>query len=349
MIKAFDISKYRKHVTKNIQGISTGFRDPKVWLSTGNHALNYRISGDFNKGIPLGKVTMFAGESGSGKSFVCSGNIVKHAQDQGIFVILVDSENALDETWLHQLDVSTDENDLLKINAVTIDAVAKLVSDFVKQYRLDFEETPEDDRPKILFVIDSLGMLLTPTDIAQFEAGDMKGDMGRKAKQLKAIITNCVNLLADLDIGMVVTNHTYASQDVFDPEDKISGGSGPIFASSIVVAMKKLNLKEDEQGKKVTDIRGITAACKIMKTRFTKPFETIKVKIPYEEGMDKYSGLTEFFEKVGYLKKSGNRLSYVDKAGNEIIKFRNSYWAKNIDGMLDQLMKRYMKEVNNEG
>ena len=32
------------------------------------------ISGDFNKGIPLGKVTVFAGESGSGKSYICSGN-----------------------------------------------------------------------------------------------------------------------------------------------------------------------------------------------------------------------------------------------------------------------------------
>ncbi len=39
---------------------------------------------------------------------------------------------------------------------------------------------PEGERPKVLFVIDSLGMLLTPTDVNQFEAGEMKGDMGRK-------------------------------------------------------------------------------------------------------------------------------------------------------------------------
>ena len=38
----------------------------------------------------------------------------------------------------------------------------------------------EEDRPKVLFVIDSLGMLLTPTDIDPFNKGDMKGDMGRK-------------------------------------------------------------------------------------------------------------------------------------------------------------------------
>jgi putative ribosome biogenesis GTPase RsgA len=37
--------------------------------------------------FPLGKVTVFAGESGAGKSYFASGNIVKSAQEQGIFVV----------------------------------------------------------------------------------------------------------------------------------------------------------------------------------------------------------------------------------------------------------------------
>ena len=113
MAKPFDISKFRKDITKAIDGLSIGFNDPTDWVSTGNHALNYLISGDFNKGVPLGKVTVFAGESGSGKSYICSGNLVRHAQDQGIFVVLVDSENALDEDWLKALGVDTSEDKLL--------------------------------------------------------------------------------------------------------------------------------------------------------------------------------------------------------------------------------------------
>ena len=111
--KAFDVSKFRKNLTKSITGMSAGFHDPTDWVSTGNYALNYLVSGDFNRGIPLGKVTVFAGESGSGKSYFCAGNIVKEAQKQGIFVVLIDSENALDETWLTALDVDTDEKKLL--------------------------------------------------------------------------------------------------------------------------------------------------------------------------------------------------------------------------------------------
>ena len=75
MVKAFDVSKFRKTLTKSITGMSAGFNDPTDWISTGNYALNYLVSGDFNKGIPLGKVTVFAGESGAGKSYICAGNL----------------------------------------------------------------------------------------------------------------------------------------------------------------------------------------------------------------------------------------------------------------------------------
>ena len=325
--KAFDVSKFRKNLTKSITGMSAGFHDPTDWVSTGNYALNYLVSGDFNRGIPLGKVTVFAGESGSGKSYFCAGNIVKEAQKQGIFVVLIDSENALDETWLTALDVDTDEKKLLKLNMSMIDDVAKTVSTFMGDYR----EMPEEDRPKVLFVIDSLGMLLTPTDVDQFGKGDLKGDMGRKPKALTALVRNCVNMFGSHNVGLVATNHTYASQDMFDPDDKISGGQGFIYASSIVVAMKKLKLKEDEDGKKVTDVRGIRAACKVMKTRYAKPFESVQVKIPYETGMDPYSGLVDLFEKKGLLTQQGNRLKYVDSTGKEHLDYRKDWTGEKLN------------------
>jgi len=342
MVKAFDVSKFRKSLTKSITGMSAGFHDPTDWISTGNYALNYLVSGDFNKGIPLGKVTVFAGESGSGKSYICAGNIVKAAQDQGIFVVLIDSENALDEQWLTALDVDTDEKKLLKLNMSMIDDVAKTVSTFMQ----DYKAMPEEERPKVLFVIDSLGMLLTPTDVDQFTKGDMKGDMGRKPKALTALVRNTVNMFGSHNVGLVATNHTYASQDMFDPDDKISGGQGFIYASSIVVAMRKLKLKEDEEGNKTTDVKGIRAACKVMKTRYAKPFEGVQVKIPYETGMNPYSGLVDLFEKKGILTKDGNRLKYVDSKGTEVKEYRR-VWESGGE-LLDNIMKDFSNLVPEE-
>lgn len=326
MGNVFDVSKFRKSLTKNIAGISTGFNDPDTWISTGSYGLNFLISGNFNKGIPLGKVTVFAGESGAGKSYIVSGNIVKEAQKQGIFVVMIDTENALDEKWLTNLGVDTSGDAMLRIGASMIDEVAQIIHGFVSEYKANYIDLPRAERPKILFVIDSLGMLLTPTDINQFQSGDMKGDMGRKAKQLKALVSNCVNMFGDLNIGMVVTNHTYASQDMFDPDDKITGGSGFIFASSIVVAMKKYKLKEDEDGAKTTEVKGIRATCKVVKTRYSKPFESIKIDIPWESGMNPISGLFDLFEKSGALVKEGNRYKYVSKKTGVEMKFFRKEW-----------------------
>ena len=335
MAKAFDISKFRKTITKSIDGLGIGFNDPTDWVSTGNFALNYLVSGDFNKGVPLGKVTVFAGESGSGKSYFCSANIVKAAQEQGIFVVLVDSENALDEAWLQALDVDTSEEKLLKLNMSMIDDVARTVSEFRKEYR----DMAEEERPKVLFVIDSLGMLLTPTDVDQFQKGDMKGDMGRKPKALTALVRNTVNMIGSYNVGMVCTNHTYASQDMFDPDDKISGGQGFVYASSIVVAIKKLKLKVDADGNKTSQVHGIRAACKVMKTRYNKPFESVQVEIPYETGMDPHSGLIELFEAKGYLKKSGNRLEYTSPSTGEVmLEYRKAWTGDKLQIIMDDII-----------
>ncbi|WP_353484842.1 hypothetical protein [Haliscomenobacter sp.] len=339
MAKAFDVSKFRKEITKSIEGLSIGFNDPTDWVSTGNYALNYLISGFFDRGIPLGKVTVFAGESGAGKSYICSGNIIKNAQEQGIYVVLVDSENALDEAWLKALGVDTSQDKLLKLSMSMIDDVAKTISTFMQ----DYKALAEGERPKVMFVIDSLGMLLTPTDVNQFEAGEMKGDLGRKPKALTALVRNCVNMFGNYNVGLVCTNHTYASQDMFDPDDKISGGQGFIYASSIVVAMKKLKLKEDEDGNKVSEVNGIRASCKIMKTRYSKPFEGVQVKIPYTTGMSPYSGLTDLAEKKGILKKDGNRLAFTMQDTGEIIKYFRKAWESNEDGCLDKVMADFAK------
>ena len=340
--KAFDPSKFRNSLTKSIKGMSAGFNDPQDWISTGNFALNYLLSGDFRRGIPLGKVSVFAGESGAGKSYIVSGNIVKSAQEQGIFVVLIDSENALDEKWLHALGVETTEDKILKLNMAMIDDVAKTISTFMDDYRA----MDEADRPKVLFVVDSLGMLMSPTDVNQFEAGDMKGDMGRKAKALKALVTNCVNMFGSYNVGMVVTNHTYASQDMFDPDDKISGGSGFIYASSMVVAMKKLKLKEDADGNKTSTVNGIRAACKVMKTRYAKPFEGVQVKIPYETGMDPYSGMFDLLEAKGLLEKQGNRYKYIDSTGVETLEYRKNWTGDKLEMIMADLPAKEEQMVN---
>jgi len=343
-MKPMDISKFRKNITKAIDGISAGFHPVDTWISTGNYALNYLISGDFNRGIPLGKVSMFSGQSGAGKSYIVSGNIVKNAQAQGIYCILMDTENALDEDWLQKLGVDTSEEKLLKLNVSKISEAVQIINDFVKEYKTQDME----NRQKILFIIDSIGMMSSEIQAQQFADNVLKGDFGSKPKELMALVRNCLNMFGDLNIGLVCSNHSYGSMDPYSPDDKISGGAGPVYASSIVVAMKLLKLKEDEEGNKVKDVLGIRAGCKVMKTRFNKPFEDIEIQIPYSTGMSPYSGFFDLIEKKNIIKKDGMRYTYIDLNGGEHKYFKKA-WNRNENGVMDLVMREFSEKEKLSG
>lgn len=117
----------------------------------------------------------------------------------------------------------------------------------------------------------------------------------------------------------------------------VSHNSGFIYASSIVVAMKKLKLKEDLDGNKVSTVQGIRSACKVMKSRYSKPFESVQIKIPYDSGMDPYSGLLDMFEAKGIVTKTGNKLEYVSPITGEVIKeFRKGWTRDKLQIIIDE-------------
>ena len=341
MVMALDLTKLRKGIAKSITGLSVGFNDPRTWLDTGCYALNYLISDDFRGGIPLeGKFTMFAGDSGSGKSYIASANLIKDCIKKGVFVVLIDTENALDESWLKALGVETDDEKMIKVSGATIDDVSALMGMAIDNYKEQNDSKPYEERGKMVFIIDSLGMLITPNQEKQFMEGDQKGDMGLKAKQMTAMLRVASAKIASQPIGIIATNHVYDSQDQYKP-DTIPGGKMLEFASSVIIQMNKLLLKEDEFGTKLTDgeVAGIKSSMVVRKSRYAKPFEKLKVNIPYTTGMDPYSGLFDLFEKKGVIEKSGTRYTWTSKVTGEVhIDFRKRYKAL---GWLDDIMAEW--------
>jgi len=340
-MKPFDLSKLRKQVDKSIPGISTGFNDPTTWLDTGCYALNYLISGRFDGGIPLeGKFTMFAGDSGSGKSYIATANLVRDCQKKGIYPIVIDTEGGLDESWLKKFDIATDIENLWMAKVATVDDTAKFIGMVIDNYRAENDPLPYEQRARMLIIIDSVGMLITPNQEKQFEEGDQKGDLGLKAKQITNMVRVALAKIASQPIGMVCTNHVYASQDQYKP-DTISGGKMLEYASSIIVQMNKLLLKEDEEGNKLVggEVAGIRSSVVVRKSRYAKPFEKLYINIPYDTGMDPYSGLFDLFEKKGVIKKDGQRWIYTSPVTGETRKD----WRKNFKstGILDQIMEEW--------
>jgi hypothetical protein len=75
----------------------------------------------------------------------------------------------------------------------------------------------------------------------------------------------------------------------------------------------------------------------------------VQVKIPYETGMNPYSGLVELFEKKGLLVKQGNRLKYVDLSGKEHIDYRKQWDGSKLDLIMSEYKEKTAAVVNTSG
>lgn len=132
-----DLSKFRKSITKNLPSISSGFRDPSFWIDTGSYVLNYIISGDFHKGMPLdGKFNLLVGPSGTGKSLLSIGVMGKFCQDNNVQIIILDTENAIDKKWGENFGLNLDdESKIIRLSVSLLDDIAAIISSFVEEYK----------------------------------------------------------------------------------------------------------------------------------------------------------------------------------------------------------------------
>lgn len=308
-----------------IEGVGTSSLPPRYWYSTGNYVLNRIISGSFFKGIPQGRITNLAGSSGAGKSFLAA-NLVRSAQEAGAYCLVLDSENALDDEFMSKIGVDTTTG-YRYVEITTIPQVTKVISAFLKGYKKQVGE--EEDAPQVFILVDSLDMLMTETEEENYGKGVTKGDQGQRNKQLKAMLRSFVQDIKKLNVTMVVTSQVYKNQDVTNGEGVWIVSDAVKYAASQIVLLSKLKLKGDSG--KAGDFSGIRMKCEGYKTRFTKPFQTITVEVPYETGMDPYSGLIDVAVELGALIKKGG---WYNIAGSTDNLRESDVIEKHIDGLI---------------
>lgn len=288
---------FKKTMAK-VDTINSGLSGPAKWISTGNYALNRALSGNFAKGIPLGRITLFAGPSGSGKSFISS-NAMKSAQDQGFHLLVLDSENAIDTEYLEKIGVDTDESKLTYFQVTTIEDVNKICSDFCGSYIKSYgKDNP--DAPPVLIVIDSLAMLSTTTEFENYEKdGTIKSDQGIRAKRNKSMLRMLTGQIARLPMAVVCTDHVYP-QDVMLGDGAWAITNSTKFSSSIIGLITKLKLKDE------AEVIGVRMRFETYKSRFAKLGTKIELEVPYSSGMSPFSGLVTMLMDMGILVKDGH-------------------------------------------
>lgn len=290
------LKDFKKQMTK-MSSLVLDFGPPKFWYSTGNYALNKIISGSFRKGIPQGRVTCLAGPSGSGKSFLTS-NIMRNAQKDGAFILVLDSEHALDIGYLRKIGVDTSEDKFMYIGVTTFSDVVKVVSDFVADYEKAYgRDNP--DSPDVIIVLDSIDMLLTDSENANFDSGQQKGDQGQKAKQSKQLLRTIVSRIKRNPMSFILTHQVYPNTDLMN-------GLGPwIVNNAIRYSASQIVLVTPAKLRDGTEVIGVRMRTTTYKSRFAKVDSKVEVEVPYATGMNKFSGFLDLMEEMGVVKSAG--------------------------------------------
>jgi RecA/RadA recombinase len=276
-----ELSKIAGFETGSILAENT-FSEVDDWIPTGNYLLNAQLSGSLFGGIPNTRSLGLMGDPGTGKSFVCL-NVAREAQKKGYDVVYCDTEGAIDKSSAIKFGI--DPNKVRYQPIKTVSEFQTFVSNLISLVKKAKEAGAS---PKILLIVDSLGMLSTDKELNDAMKGHNAADMGAKAKELRKLFRVITLDLTAARIPLICTNHVYVGGGFF-PTKESSGGDGPIFAMSVISFLSKAQLKEGNSTTKT----GIIVTSNLKKSRFTIP-EPVKFHISFANGMNPYVGLQDF-------------------------------------------------------
>lgn len=319
-----DVFSMIKSIDDNAEIIEdSAYSNIDDWIPTGNYLLNAAISGSLFGGIPSGRVTTLVGESGCGKSYLaCS--IIREAQKKGYTGIYLDSEGAIDSTFVSRLGVDAKKLIIKQVNTVL--ETSQFILNICEQLKKQDQEYGRCQR--IILCLDSLGNLTSEAEKSNLLSGENKSDL-KRAQAVKALFRTCAVPLAKYHIPFIVVSHVYASMNMYSPGNVVSGGSGLSYNSSVTLEMsaKKLADKENEtaasRATSSDDVlkAGVLVTAKPKKSRFTISRKTT-FSIPYFKKPNPYIGIETYlnWESAGVCRgsfiseKDYNKLSDSDKA-----------------------------------
>lgn len=247
------------------------------------------------------------GEKATGKTYVCL-SICKQFLEKfpDAVVFYFDSEGAVKPNMIVQRELPEDRFNLKKVNTLEqfrMEAV-RIVDDYMSY--------PEDERPPMIMVLDSLGNISTLKEIkeAAVDLDKQTKDM-TKAQLIRSVFRVLSIKLEEANIPLLVTNHVGVKigarvRKGMPPPVEMSGGEGLKFAASTIIILTKSKIY-DEKNKTYVGVR-LKAA--LYKSRNTVENMQAETKLEYATGMDRYYGLLEFAKKFELVDKCGNGFKF---------------------------------------
>jgi RecA/RadA recombinase len=301
------------------------------FIDTGSYALNAVISGSIFGGVPDNKVTAFAGESATGKSYFVLGVVRAFLEKNPRGgVVYYDTEAAVTKSMMEERGIDTN-----RVIIAEPDTIQKFKTHALKMIDV-YEKRPADERPPMMFVLDSLGLLSTSKEMEDSLEGKDVRDM-TKSQIIKAAFRVLTLKLAKVKIPLLVTNHVYEVVGSYVPTKELGGGTGLKYAASSIAMLSKRKEKDGDQ------VIGNTIKVKMYKSRLSKENSQVEVLLTYDKGLDRHYGLLELAEKYGIFKKVSTRYELPNGKtafGKQINNNPSEYYTEDVLKQIDDAARR---------
>ena len=320
-----------KEIGNDFTQLASDSDETETYVDTGSYIFNGLISGSIFGGVSNNKITAIAGESSTGKTFF-SLAVVKNFLDSNPdgYCLYFDTEAAVNKSLLASRGIDLDR--LVVVNVVTIEEFRTRALKAVDIYL----KTDTEDRKPCMFVLDSLGMLSTEKEIRDALDDKQVRDM-TKSQLVKGAFRMLTLKLGQVNIPLIVTNHTYDVIGSYIPTKEMGGGSGLKYAASTIIYLSR---KKEKDGKEVV---GNIIKAKTAKSRLSKENKEVQVRLYFDDrGLDRYYGLLELGEIGGIWKNVAGRYEINGKKvyGKQILANPDEYFTPEVMQALDEIAQK---------
>ena len=267
------------------------------FVSTGNYALNKIISGDYSKGIPIGMITQFIGESSTAKT-VFGTHILKEAQAKGYYSMMVDSENAYNPKFAKHLGI--DPETLIYSAPETLEGCFQVIQDTILEIRREDKDTP------IVVVYDSIAVSPSKAEYEaeNYEGNNMQGAI--RAKSTGACLRKINPILRMKKVALVIINQIRNKVGVMygSPETAAAGGKALEYYLGVnlkCISNKTSDLIRDD----LKSVIGIQGKLRNTKNKCSIPFKECEFELLFDEGLNPYAGLLRQFVLDNIVEQNG--------------------------------------------
>lgn len=343
MAKLSDIRKAFRKAVGSTDAAESIMVKVEEFLDSGSYAINRVLTGDINKGFPMGRISTIYGESGSGKSLLAANAIIDALKNKNFqCVYYFDSEGGALWEYIKNGGVDLEQIEHIPVHSIE-DCATKMLQlyDSLVQATNEYKKDPNgNEEPRVLCVLDSFGALAADKLVNDAAKDKMAQDMGLGSKLKNNMMRGLMMRVVQSNCPLIIVNHTYSDPAaMFASKFKaIPGGEGIKFASHVMLQMTKLLIKSSDMefltGNEDADedvglYKGNRIRAFCVKNRVVKPCYEATMFIDFNNGIAKYDGLIEDAVKYGYIQEvrggyvvpsySDKRVTYKELVSNSEI------------------------------